>query len=164
MSKLTTIFAGFILLLIGGYLYVAPPFMAQDGASYIAHSGPRGLLGLTCPPDIYADDYLAYLERADAAMDMRLEPQIFGTQGNLRTLTAVFESSEHPLTGISLSMTSAPFEKIWSGICEGRCGTRQYQRLARTCAEELGGQCLDFAIVIDGVAQCLMTPKPEVGQ
>lgn len=144
-----------------GYLIVAPPIFRSDSIAQSTDTASRGAVELTCPPDIYASEYLAYLERADTRMEIRLEPQLYGSISAMETLTVAFREERHALSGISLTMTAKPFDKVWTGHCTESCSARDYQALARECAAALGDQCFDFAIVIDGVSQCLMTPRPE---
>jgi hypothetical protein len=151
-------------LLVAGYFIVAPLFFTATWTPSPMAATTKGRVALTCPADIYSDAYFSYLERADSRMDARVEPQLYGDVSQMQKLASEFEAREHALEGIWFAMTSAPYDELWLGHCERACGPLAYQSVLTQCSADLGGPCRDFAIVIDGVSQCLMTPHADVSR
>ncbi|MFA7432283.1 MAG: hypothetical protein WCZ72_01085 [Gemmobacter sp.] len=135
----------------------------MSGAALIVNAFPSKQIDsipIICPADIYSSEYERYLEQSQKWLNFTLEPQIFGTEEDIERLIKEYYNLPRPEEGVSFIMTNNSLERLHVHACTN-CDQEEYQRALKNCQMALGSQCRDFAIIVDGQAQCLVTPRSE---
>jgi hypothetical protein len=117
--------------------------------------------GIKCPPDVYSQEYDYYLKRSDQMIGFTLEPQVYGSEMNMNNLKENFNKLQIKDKGVYFIFSDPSRSSLYEYQCDEECGRHDYEGALRSCNSKHGGGCLDFAIVLDGTAQCLMIPRPE---
>lgn len=120
---------------------------------------------LQCPPDVFSVDYERYIKTMDERFGYRLNPQVYGTHEAMTKLVEEFGKQAPPPVGskvMAIYFTDINASQFMEARCAGDCSEADHDALAGRCAMEMGSTCLDFAVVIDGIAQCLMIPRPKL--
>ena len=119
-------------------------------------------LEIKCPADVYSPDYQAYLDRLRNLLNFTIEPKIYGTEAKIHRLQKKFSDlSFNSRKSVSFVFADSHLQSLYKADCED-CSMAAYEKLAASCAVALERRCVDFAVVIDGKAQCMLTPKPEL--
>ncbi|MEB2842948.1 hypothetical protein GAO09_27595 [Rhizobiales bacterium RZME27] len=147
------------LIKIRPALYVLSAFMVAN-----AHGLAANPLPLQCPPDVSGRDYGRFTDMMQERLGYSLSPQLYGSQEVMNRLLREFETVDAPASGagiMALYFTDMKGSRLMGARCAGDCSADDYSALVSRCAMEMGSTCLDFAVIIDGRAQCLTIPKPE---
>lgn len=113
-----------------------------------------------CPPDVYSPDYEQYLENSRKRVGFTVEPQVYGSLDKLDKLSSEFEKLSIG-SGIVFVFSDLELTKLHVANCDN-CSQTSYQTMMAQCNAALGARCIDFAVVVDGKAQCMLIPKPEI--
>lgn len=130
-----------------------------------SHVAAANDVPLQCPPDVFSAEYDSYIKLMGERVGYKLEPSIYGTEEMMMRLVKEFEESSPPPAGsniMEIYFTDLKGSGLLGARCIGDCSQEDYTALAGRCAMEMGSTCLDFAVVIDGKAQCLMIPRPKL--
>ncbi|MBB5862842.1 hypothetical protein [Xanthomonas sp. 3058] len=115
---------------------------------------------VACPPDVYSAEYEDYLREFISARGFAIEPLVYGRAEDITRLSSKF--SELSIgRGVVFVLSDLSLSTFYVADCD-TCGPASYQALMAQCAAKLGTRCIEFAVVIDGTAQCLLIPRPEI--
>lgn len=135
--------------------------LALGTSLVILQMPPANAIEITCPADVYSSEYEEYLSRMRNLLNFSIEPQIYGTKDEIDRLQRDFSKlSFESDTGVTFVFTDTDLKKLYKADCQN-CSTSTYEKLSASCSVALEGRCIDFAVVIDGKPQCMLTPKPE---